>query len=39
MSPVDVVPLDAGFAEPEFLAEGVHAGHAFLQVSAGPDVA
>ena len=37
--PVDVVPLDAGFAEPKFLAEGVHAGHAFLQVAAGPDVA
>ena len=37
--PVDVVPLDAGFAEPKFLAEGVHAGHALLQVSAGPDVA
>ena len=37
--PVDVVPLDAGLAEPQFLAEGVHAGHAFLQVSAGPNVA
>ena len=37
--PVDVVPLDAGFTEPEFLAEGVHAGDAFLPVPAGPDVA
>ena len=37
--PVDVVPPDAGFAEPEFLAEGVHAGDALLQVPAGPDVA
>ena len=36
--PVDVVPLDAGFTEPEFLAEGVHSGHALLQVAAGPDV-
>ena len=27
------------FAEPEFLAEGVHTGHALLQVPAGPDVA
>ena len=34
--PVDVVPLDAGLAEPEFLAEGVHSGHALLQVAAGP---
>ena len=24
--------------EPEFLAEGVHSGHALLQVAAGPDV-
>ena len=37
--PVDVVPLDAGLAEPQFLAEGVHSGDAFLQVPAGPDVA
>ena len=37
--PVDVVPPDAGLAEPEFLAEGVHAGDALLQVPAGPDVA
>ena len=36
--PVDVVPLDAGLAEPEFLAEGVHSGHALLQVAAGPDI-
>ena len=35
---LDVVPLDAGLAEPEFLAEGVHSGHALLQVTAGPDV-
>ena len=36
--PVDVVPLNAGLAEPEFLAEGVHPGHALLEVAAGPDV-
>ena len=36
--PVDVVPLDAGFSEPEFLAEGIHPGHALLEVAAGPDV-
>ena len=36
--PVDVVPLDAGLPEPEFLAEWVHSGHALLQVAAGPDV-
>ena len=36
--PVDVVPLNAGLAEPEFLAEGVHAGDALLEVAAGPDV-
>ena len=35
---LDVVPLDAGLAEPEFLAEGVHSGHALLQVTAGPNV-
>ena len=35
---VDVVPLDAGLSEPEFLAEGVHSGDALLQVAAGPDV-
>ena len=36
--PVDVVPLNAGLAEPEFLAEGVHSSHALLEVAAGPDV-
>ena len=36
--PVDVVPLDAGFAKPELLTEGVHPGHALLQVATGPDV-
>ena len=36
--PVDVVPLDAGLSEPEFLAEGVHSGHALLQAAAGPDI-
>ena len=36
--PVDVVPLNAGLAETEFLAEGVHPSHAILQVAAGPDV-
>ena len=36
--PVDVVPLDAGLAEPEILAEGVHSSHALLQIAAGPDV-
>ena len=36
--PVDVVPLDAGLAEPDLLAEGVPSSHALLQVAAGPDV-
>ena len=30
--PVDVVPLNAGLAEPELLAEGVHASYTLLQV-------
>ena len=34
---VDVIPLDAGLSEPEFLAEWVHSSHALLEV-AGPDV-
>ena len=37
--PVDVVPLDAGLAEPQLLAEGVHSGDTLLQMTAGPDVA
>ena len=38
MSPVHILPLDAGLAEPELLAKGVHASHTLLQVAAGPDV-
>ena len=34
----DVVSLDAGLAEPKFLAKGVHSSHALLQVPPGPDV-
>ena len=37
-APVDVVPLDAGLAKPELLAEGVHTGDSLLEVAAGPDV-
>ena len=37
--PVDVVPLYAGLAEPEILAEGIRYGDAFTWVAAGPDVA
>ena len=36
--PIDVVALDAGLAEPESLAEGIHTGDSLLQLVAGPDV-
>ena len=39
MSRTDVVPLNAGLAEPELLAEGVHSSHTFLELATGPDVA